>query len=374
MKEKILFVSSSISFHENFLFETINNLAKTNDIYVIANCKFKTKNFKNINLINIPISRKIDILSDFICTLLLVKNFYKIKPDRIISSSPKGGFLTSMAIYFYLNNKKKKCHIATGRLWYDKKKLNRLIFKYIDKFIFNSSKLIIADSKSQINFLKSEGFDGSKIKLIYKGSIKGVDTSIYKKNQKERNRLRKELNFKKNEIVILYLGRINQQKGIPMLYDAFNKLIINKLKVKLLIVGRDEENLITQLNKKYTNISNEVNYLQYTNHAYKFYSCADIFCLPSSREGFGMSIIEASSCELPIIASDVVGIQDSVQNNKTGILFNIKNKNSFNIKLERLIYDKSLRSKLAKNGRKYVLNNFDEKKVVPFLLDLIKEF
>ena len=374
MKEKILFVSSSISFHENFLFETINNLAKTNDIYVIANCKFKTKNFKNINLINIPISRKIDILSDFICTLLLVKNFYKIKPDRIISSSPKGGFLTSMAIYFYLNNKKKKCHIATGQLWYDKKKLNRLIFKYIDKFIFNSSKLIIADSKSQINFLKLEGFDGSKIKLIYKGSIKGVDTSIYKKNQKERNRLRKELNFKKNEIVILYLGRINQQKGIPMLYDAFNKLIINKLKVKLLIVGRDEENLITQLNKKYTNISNEVNYLQYTNHAYKFYSCADIFCLPSSREGFGMSIIEASSCELPIIASDVVGIQDSVQNNKTGILFNIKNKNSFNIKLERLIYDKSLRSKLAKNGRKYVLNNFDEKKVVPFLLDLIKEF
>ena len=374
MKEKILFVSSSISFHENFLFETINNLSKTNDIYVIANCKFKTKNFKNINLINIPISRKINILSDFICTLLLVKNFYKIKPDRIISSSPKGGFLTSMAIYFYLNNKKKKCHIATGQLWYDKKKLNRLIFKYIDKFIFNSSKLIIADSKSQINFLKSEGFDGSKIKLIYKGSIKGVDTSIYKKNQKERNRLRKELNFKKNEIVILYLGRINQQKGIPMLYDAFNKLIINKLKVKLLIVGRDEENLITQLNKKYTNISNEVNYLQYTNHAYKFYSCADIFCLPSSREGFGMSIIEASSCELPIIASDVVGIQDSVQNNKTGILFNIKNKNSFNIKLERLIYDKSLRSKLAKNGRKYVLNNFDEKKVVPFLLDLIKEF
>ena len=84
MKEKILFVSSSISFHENFLLETINSLAQSNDIYVIANCKFKTKNFKNINLINIPISRKINILSDFICTLLLVKNLNTNKTYNLL--------------------------------------------------------------------------------------------------------------------------------------------------------------------------------------------------------------------------------------------------------------------------------------------------
>lgn len=373
-KKNIIFVSSSISFFENFLFETIHELSKKNNIKIITNTKFQTLNFsKEIDVIHLPITRKFNPFIDFYCFLQLQLQLKKNKFNLLISSSPKGGLLTSLVSLFFLFKKYKRIHIVTGQIWYDKTGLVRNFLKAIDKFIFYKCNLILADSLSQIKFLTNEGFANYPIKLIANGSMKGVDTKDFFKDDNLRSLNRKNLNIKNSEFVILFLGRINKQKGILLLLDVFARLLRNGIEVKLLIVGRDEENLVNYIKTNYFEFHNNIIIKNYTNNIKDIYSCSDLLCLPSSREGFGMTVIEANSFELPVIASDVVGIKDSVINNETGLLFDAGSNNQFYECIKLLYYDKGLRLKLGSNGRKRVIKYFNRDDVILKLSNIINE-
>jgi len=145
-------------------------LSKKNNIKIITNTKFQTLNFsKEIDVIHLPITRKFNPFIDFYCFLKLQLQLKKNKFNLLISSSPKGGLLTSLVSLFFLFKKYKRIHIVTGQIWYDKIGLVRNILKAIDKFIFYKCNLILADSSSQIKFLTNEGFVNYPIKLIANG-------------------------------------------------------------------------------------------------------------------------------------------------------------------------------------------------------------
>ena len=93
----------------------------------------------------------------------------------------------------------------------------------------------------------------------------------------------------------------------------------------------------------------------------------DVFILLSKREGFGLTVIQASSCCVPIIGTNIVGLKDSVLDNKTGILINsLDNKSDYN-KILKFLKNKKLRDKFANNGRFYVKKNFEKSNVIRFL-------
>jgi glycosyltransferase involved in cell wall biosynthesis len=88
-----------------------------------------------------------------------------------------------------------------------------------------------------------------------------------------------------------------------------------------------------------------------------------MFCMPSYREGFGLSIIEASLLEKPITCSDTYGLKESIIENKTGIGHKLADVHSLNLAMEKLLYDQSLVESLGKAGREYVLENFSAKTI-----------
>ena len=87
------------------------------------------------------------------------------------------------------------------------------------------------------------------------------------------------------------------------------------------MVGSDEENFLHFLNKNYPNIKHKVIIKNFTLDTHKYYICSDIFIMPSYR-GFGLASIEASSCGLPVIASNIYGLIDSVQDDVNGFYMN----------------------------------------------------
>ena len=104
--------------------------------------------------------------------------------------------------------------------------------------------------------------------------------------------------------------------------------------------------------------------LNYKSDIHKYFQASDIYCLPSEREGFGMSAIQASSCELPVICSDIYGLKNTVIHKQTGIKFRINNSNALYKSLVYLIRKKNLRDKYGINGRKYIVNFFKDKIVL----------
>ena len=185
--------------------------------------------------------------------------------------------------------------------------LKKKLFIKIDKLnIFLSTKVLF-DSKEQIHFLSDHEFNQSKFNLINNGSIKGVNSNIfYKYNINKRNILRKRYNIPLSSKVILYMGRIDIEKGILDLLDSFKNIANNYKNILLLLVGKDEMEINSKLKLRYQAIRKKIIYLKHNKSPEEIYNLADILCLPSKREGFGNVVIESSAVEIPVVGSDLL--------------------------------------------------------------------
>ena len=92
----------------------------------------------------------------------------------------------------------------------------------------------------------------------------------------------------------------------------------------------------------------------------KLMQACDTFCLPSYREGFGVSIIEASSLKIPIICSNIYGLNETVIDGLTGMKHQVGNIINIKNKLEYALLNPLIMKKMGDDGRKYVEKNFNE--------------
>ena len=138
-----------------------------------------------------------------------------------------------------------RIHWFTGQIWAKKKGFVRMFYKLIDRLIFSLSHNVLIDSFSQRNFLIMEKIVSSnKSTVLHKGSVGGVDVVKFRFNKQKRIRLRKQYSVSKNTFVFLYLGRVNKDKGIVELIEAFQKIKKN-LDVLLIFVGTIEDTKLT---------------------------------------------------------------------------------------------------------------------------------
>ena len=246
-----------------------------------------------------------------------------------------------------------------------RKGLTKRLLKQIDKVIFKMSTDCLTDSNLQKKFLEDERVvKRDFLKVLANGSICGVDTSRFSPNLEIRDTMRKKLGISADTILLLFLGRLNKDKGILDLAVSVNDIIEkDKKNISLLIVGPVEENIKSKIQILCKNSINKIHFVEFTNQPEKYMSAADIFCLPSYREGFGMAALEAGACALPVITSRIYGLIDAVKEDYTGLFHEVRNKEQIKKCIIRLVDDKELREKLGKQGRERVLKDFEQKYV-----------
>ena len=359
-KSKICFVVSSVLTSKFFLRFHIDKLAKNYDVYLVGNFSdddiddisyFKTKGIKSI-----PIERKINIYKDLIALRLLVLYFKEMDFDVIHSLTPKAGLLSSVAGKFV--GVKNRIHIFTGQVWHTKKGFYKILLKNMDRIIVLFNTHILVDSKAQQEYLINNNIVCKrKSHVLGKGSVSGVDLTRFKQNDVLKEYFRKELNIEKNDIVFLYLGRINEDKGIFDLANAFKNLLEDVNNIFLLIVGYDEDNYIERI-KEIVNNPKKIYYYGASDKPEKIINVGDIFCLPSYREGFGTSIIEASASKLAVICSSTYGLKDAIIEDKTGLRHQVGDDISLYEKMKFFIDNPFLIKTFGENGFEYVKNFF----------------
>ena len=145
---------------------------------------------------------------------------------------------------------------------------------------------------------------------------------------------------------------MNREKGVYELLEAFNRLAKDHEDAKFLLIGRNE-GIPEEVFKSYPNIvygENMVCY-GYTQTPYIALQAGDVLCLPSYREGFGISVIEASAVTLPVIVSDIYGLRDAFVDGETGLKCKPRDADSLYEVMKTLYDDKELRISLGKAGR-----------------------
>jgi glycosyltransferase involved in cell wall biosynthesis len=324
-----------------------------------------------VNVINLPIERNINLFSDLRALLLLISIFYKNGFSLVHSVSPKAGLLASIA--GWVTRVPNRLHTFTGQVWMTKKGVSRWFLKLLDIIIVTLNTNILVDSFSQQDFLIKEGVLSKDLSIVLgSGSISGVDVNQFQPSKIHRNLIRKQLNIKDDCVIFLFVGRLKKEKGIFELIEAFKNVSEQHNDVALLIVGPDEEELKQELVSRLETSKEFVRFIDFTKVPEQYMAASDVFVLPSYREGFGSVIIEAASCGLPSIGSNIYGLSDAIKVEETGFLVPVRSSKPLEEVMLKLVNNDKLRNEMGTNARKRAIYHFSQDNITLEFLQLYK--
>lgn len=207
----------------------------------------------------------------------------------------------------------------------------------------------------------------SKIIVFPEGEIKvianGVDIERFSPS-KNKQSFRSEIGLDKNDIVIGTVGRLVPVKNQAMLLRAAARLYEYHNNIKVLLIGDGPlENELVALATS-LGIAPNVRFLGRRSNVPDILRTLDIFVLPSLSEGMSNTILEAMSCKLPVVATNVGGNSELVVHGLTGLLVQRNNHEEMCRKLEELVMNPDKREQMGSQGRKRVGSFFSIGKMI----------
>ena len=161
----------------------------------------------------------------------------------------------------------------------------------------------------------------------------------------------------------MFLGRLTVDKGLFDLTHAFEKISSVHEGSHVFLVGPDEENMKEKILETCKECKGRVHFEDFTNIPEEFMAAADVFCLPSYREGFGMAIIEAASAGVPAIGTDIYGVTDAIEKGVTGLLYPPGNAHMLAQEMLKMIENPTGRKAMGEKARERVIRLFSQEKV-----------
>jgi glycosyltransferase involved in cell wall biosynthesis len=238
------------------------------------------------------------------------------------------------------------------------------LLKIFDKLIIKLNHQCYADSASQINFLIDEKVaKPGEVKCLNLGSYGGIDIKRFNNDlyPNARKKVLDEISCTENDFLFLYVGRLTRDKGVEELVRAFEKVSALKNNAKLILVGPYEEKLDALSSETIQKIRSIKNIFEmgFRPNPEEFFSAADTFCLPSYREGFGTVVLEAAACGVMTIGSRIPGLVDSIVDNVTGVLVELKNESELENAMIKVLEDSQFRLQLSQNAKRRAQKEFD---------------
>ncbi|MFO7676541.1 MAG: glycosyltransferase [bacterium] len=288
----------------------------------------------------------------------------------VYSVTPKAGLLAMLAAR--LAGIPVRLHIFTGQVWVTARGPMRTILRAADRLIAALATHVLADSRSQVEFLVAEGIlKPGKALVLAAGSISGVDTRRFVPNPAARAAIRAQFGIGGSEVLFLYIGRLKRDKGLFDLARAFAGLARVRANVRLAIVGPDEEGLSGPLLELCRDCRDRVVIPGRTDRPEDFMAAADVLCLPSYREGFGSVVIEAAAAGIPSIGSRIYGVTDSIEEGVTGLLHDAADSASLLGRMLELVDAPERRLALGAKARERAIREFSAERVTAAFVDYL---
>ena len=322
----------------------------------IKECGFKTHSWKFDRKSINPISNLLGIFS-------LIKIINEVKPEIIKSFALKPILYAQILSIFFRKIKYINCVVGLGYLFLAKNLSTKIVRKiyFLILLLTNSKKnsfFIFQNNDDLDFFLKNNLCTKSKSKII-RGS--GVNTKIFKKKK-----------IKKKFDLILH-SRLIEHKGIYELVNVLKILKKKKFNVKVLFLGSPDPKNKTSISENMINQWESEHLLVWkkkVENVVPFLNQSRIAILLSYREGLPKSLIEAASCGLPIITSDVPGCREICNDNYNGYLVPYNNSSVISHTIVKLLKDENVQKKFGFNGLRLVNRYFSDEKICEQFLEV----
>jgi len=366
LKKKITYFVNDISFFKNHFLPIALSAAEQFNVSIISDkVDLELENqYPELKQYSISIKRSsLNPFGDLILFFRLSKLLNQIKPDLIHNITIKPILYGSLFSKFS-NRKIRTINSVTG-LGYaitNNHLLIKTIMKSLIRLFVSKESYFLFLNRHDKKFYEDLGKVTTQNFIMIGGS--GVDKKEFSFTQP----------IKKDKIEIVYTGRILKDKGVidlikamKLLDDASKKDVVLKLYGAVDIQNPahiKEDELKSQL------IEGFIKWEGFTSDVKRTLQSADIYCLPSFREGLPKSTIEAMAIGRPIITTTAPGCDDTVKEGFNGYKVKAGDSKELSKKLQELIENKELRIQMGKNSRELFLKNFTLEKVVSQTFEL----
>lgn len=325
------------------------------------------RGMSGVNCEVVDIRREISPYRDAVALIKLFFFFRWNSIQIVHSTTPKAGLLTAIAAF--LAGVPIRLHTFTGQPWVTMKGLKSWLARFSDVLVGKLNTHCYADSESQRQFLIDHQIMSNEcLSVIGSGSLAGVDIRRFDSKRfslEDCMSMRRSLEIPEDAPILLFVGRITEDKGVKELLGAFAELKAKSSKAHLIFVGPlDAESgvggAISQHNFEQ---ACDVHMVGHSECPEAYMAIADVLCLPSYREGFGTVVIEAAAMGVPTIGTDIYGLVDSIMHEETGLLVPPKNTDALVSAITLLLNDSTLRIRMSEAAKRRAYVLYDEEKV-----------
>ncbi|MDB5222720.1 MAG: glycosyltransferase family 1 protein [Chitinophagaceae bacterium] len=319
----------------------------------------------------VPMTRRITPFRDIVSFFKLRSVIKKYHPDIVHTHTPKAGLLGMLAASSL--GVKIRIHTVGGLPLIIETGFKRWLLMLTEKLTYFGATEVWPNSKSMMNFIIEQKLaTAQKLAVIDNGSTNGIDLKKFSKqnlNEETKTKIKESLPQVKG-LKILCVGRMVKDKGIEELVSVFEKLQ-HHYPLQLILVGPFEPHLDPLSSETLDTIINNpaITHISWSDSIEYYMALADIFVHPSHREGFPNVILQAGAMHLPVICSNIPGNADIIQNEKTGLMFEVKNEDDLYIKLKFAIENKERTERIAHTLFEEVTQLYNRKRIHEVILN-----
>ena len=303
----------------------------------------------------VPMERHISIVNDLKSLMRMISVFRKEKPQVVHSMTPKAGMICMVAAW--LTRVPVRIHTFTGLVWPTATGMKRKILMMTDWLTCACATHVIPEGQGVLNDLKNGGITKKPMKVLGYGNVMGVDMERF-------SPARFKATKNPDVFTFVFVGRIVGDKGINELVEAFVRLHEKNRNTRLVLVGKYEHELDPVSDKTHklidTNDGIDACGPKYGDDLLQMYVDADCFVMPSYREGFPNTVLEAGAMGLPSIVTDINGSREIIENEKNGLIVPSKNANALYDAMERMLTDDDARETMKGNAREMIASRFEK--------------
>ena len=333
--------------------------------------EFYCKYSKDFKCINIDIERGFNLKKTIKNFFFFRKLFKKEKYDAIEYATDNVSFPCSIAA------RQRKIPIrildAWGILFIAYSGLKRKITKFIEKASYKNSTHVRQVSEKNKEFsVANKLCKENKVVVLGKGGTIGVDINRFDVTKKLQfnYEIRKKYNIPFDSKLLGFVGRIQTDKGVNELIEAFELLYKDNNNLYLMLVGFiDTSNPIKKENMDWAKNCPNVIFTGRVSDTEKFISAFDFLVHPTYREGFGMVLQEAGAVKTPIITTNIIGPSEFITHNWNGLLVEPKDTQSLLNGISIYINNSDLAFKHAENCYKFTIENFERNLMIERMVE-----
>ncbi len=331
---------------------------------------------EGVRVIAMPIERHISVFRDCKSLIKAYQVFRKERPTMVHSMTPKAGLICMMAAW--LARVPVRVHTFTGLIFPTSTGVKRKILMFTDWLTCACATHVIPEGEGVKNDLLKYKITKKPLRVLGYGNVRGVDVEYYSRRDDVIRKM-EELNLRdESKFTFLFVGRIVRDKGINELCHAFSLLHSQYPQTRLWLVGAYEDRLdpVSKATKELIDNGQsgiEAVGVKKDDELLAYYAAADCFILPSYREGFPNTVLEAGAMGLPSIVTDINGSREIIVEGQNGTVVLPKDEKALYEAMCRIINQDEWRKMMADNARKMIADRFEQGYVRQCLYDFYDE-